>query len=173
MSIAKCDLVPTLSLRYLGLICDSGQAAFCIPSDKLCRLRELILKVLSEGEVPLSTLEKIAGKCMSMKVAIRPASLWTHYMFEALRKARCPRDRFWQHRVRVPRRSGLREELELWYRLTENAQEGPWYLAKHFAAIGRIGRVLRSMGRGPAVRVTSIPSRGRFWPRMDGTRYSR
>ena len=135
LGIAKCDLVPTLSLRYLGLICDSGRAVFRVPSDKLCRLRELILKVLSEGEVPLSTLEKIAGKCMSMKVAIRPASLWTHYMFEALRKAQCPRNRFWQHRMRVPRRSGLREELELWYGLTENAQEVPWYLAKHFAVI--------------------------------------
>ena len=56
LSIAKCDLVPTLSLRYLGLICDTGKAVFRVPSDKLCRLRELILKVLSEGEVPLSAL---------------------------------------------------------------------------------------------------------------------
>ena len=56
-------------------------------------------------------------------------------MFEALRKAQCPRNHFWQHRVRVPRRSGLREELELWYGLTENAQVGPWYLAKYFAVV--------------------------------------
>ena len=74
LSIAKCDLIPTLSLRYLGLICDSGQTVFRVPSDKLCGLRELILKVLSEGKVPLSTLGKIAGKCTPMKVAIRLAS---------------------------------------------------------------------------------------------------
>ena len=37
--------------------------------------------------------------------------------------------------MRVPRRSGLREELELWGGLTENAQEGPWYLAKHFVVV--------------------------------------
>ena len=157
LSVAKCDLVPTLSLRYLGLICDSGRAVFRVPSDKLCRLRKLILKVLSEGEVPLSTLEKIAGKCMSMKVAIRPASLWTHYMFEALRKAQCPRNRFWQHRVRVPRRSGLREELELWYGLTENAQEGPWYLAKHFAVIlTRAASDASSVAWGGVLRFASL-----------------
>ena len=130
---------------------------FRVPSDKLCRLRELILKVLSEGEVPLSTLEKIAGKCTSMKVAIRPASLWTHYMFETLRKAQCPRNRFWQHRVRVPRRSGLREELELWYGLTENAQEGPWYLATHFAVVlTRAASDASSVAWGGVLRFASL-----------------
>ena len=47
-----------------------------------------------------------------MKVAIRLVSLSTHYMFEAIQKG---------------------EELELWYGLTENSQEGLWYLAKIFA----------------------------------------
>ena len=135
LGIFKCDLVPTHSLRYLGLMCDSGRAVFHIPSDKLCQLLDLIRQELVEGMVPLSTLEKIAGKRMSMKVAIRPASLWTHYMFEAIIKAECPHHRFWQHCVRAPRKSGLREELELWGGLTENSQEGPWYLAKHFSVV--------------------------------------
>ena len=99
LSISKCDLFPTHSLRYLALMCDSGRTVFRIPSDKLCRLRDLIRQVLVKGGVPLSTLEKIAGKCMSMEVAIRPASLWMHYMLEAIRKAQCPHHRFWQHCV--------------------------------------------------------------------------
>ena len=135
LSISRCDLVPTHSLRYLGLICNSGRAVFRIPSYKLCRLRDPIRSVLVEGVVPLSTLEIIAGKCMSMKVAIRPASLWTHYVFEAIQKNQCPHHRFWQHRVRVPRKSGHREELELWGGLTENSQKGLWYLAKHFSVV--------------------------------------
>ena len=135
LSISTCDLVPTHSLRYLGLMCDSGWAVLRIPSDKLCRLRDLIRQVSVEGMVPLSTLEKIAGKCMSMKVAIRSASLWTHYMFEAIRKAQCSPPPFLAASRASPSRSGLREELELWDGLTENSQEGPWYLAKHFSVV--------------------------------------
>ena len=56
-------------------------------------------------------------------------------MFEAIRKTQRPHHRVWQHRVRVPLRSGIREELELWGGLTEHSQEGPWYLAKHFSVV--------------------------------------
>ena len=135
LSISKCGFVPTHPLQYLGLMCDGGRSVFRIPSDKLCLLRDLIRQVLVEGMVPLSALEKIAGKCIPIKVAIRPAFLWTHYMLEAVRKVQCPHHRFWQHRVRVPLRSGLREELELWGGLTENSQEEPWHLAKHFSVV--------------------------------------
>ena len=114
LSISKCDLVPTLLLTYIGLMCHSGRAVFRVPSNKLCRLCDLIRQVLVEGVVSSSTVEKIAGKCKSIKVVIRPASLWMHYIFEAIRKTQCPRNRFWQHRVHVPRRTSLREELELW-----------------------------------------------------------
>ena len=66
---------------------------------------------------PLCTLETIAGKCTSKKVAIRPASLWTHYTFEAIQTSQSTQHRFWLHRVRVPRRNNLCEELQLWYGL--------------------------------------------------------
>ena len=159
LSISKCDLVPTHSLRYLGLMCDSGRSVFRILSDKSCRLRNLIRQVLVEGVVPLSTLEKIAGKCMSMKVAIRPVSLWTHYMLEAIRKAQRPHHRFWQHRVRVLRKSGLREELELWGGLTENSQEGLWYLAKHFTVVlTRASSDASALAWGGVLRFASLVS---------------
>ncbi|CAN0429763.1 unnamed protein product [Ascophyllum nodosum] len=72
-------------------------------------------------------------------------------------KGPMPRNRFWQHRVRVPRRSGLREELELWYGLTENAQEGPWYLAKHFAVVlTRAASDASSVAWGGVLRFASL-----------------
>ena len=70
-----CDLVPKHSLWYLDLMCDSGRAVLHVPSDNLGRLRDPIRQVLVEGVFPLSVLEKIVGKYMSMKVAIRPVSL--------------------------------------------------------------------------------------------------
>ena len=36
------------------------------------------------GQLSFRTLQRIAGKCMSMTVAIRPASLLTHGMFAVI-----------------------------------------------------------------------------------------
>ena len=48
------------------------------------KLQHLLRTALEAGGLSFRTLERIAGKCMSMTVAIRPASLWTHAMFTAL-----------------------------------------------------------------------------------------
>ena len=53
-------------------------------------------------------------------------------MFEAIRIAQCLTTVLSTLRT-IPRRSSLWEELELWYGLTENSQEGMWCLAKHCA----------------------------------------
>ena len=75
LSDEKADLRPSRVQRYLGIICDSNTATFRVPEDKLRKLHALIQVVLSDGEVSGRILEKIAGKCVSMSVAIRPASL--------------------------------------------------------------------------------------------------
>lgn len=52
------------------------------------------------------SMEKIAGKYVSMSVAIRPASLWTHYMFAAMKKAK-------GKVVRLSDKPDLRAELQI------------------------------------------------------------
>lgn len=81
LSVKKCDLRPTRIRQYLGILCDSDTATFRVPSDKLVKLHQRLTASLDEGWVSLRTLQRIAGKCMSMTVAIRPASLWTDAMF--------------------------------------------------------------------------------------------
>ena len=118
MTISASGLVQTRVLRDLGLMCDSGRAVCRVASDNLGRINDRIRRVRLDVAVSLFKTETIGGRCMSKKVAIRPASLWTYYMFEPIRKVQCPHHRFWQHRVRVLRTCSLREEPGLLYRLT-------------------------------------------------------
>jgi len=98
---------------------------FRVPKDKLRKLHGLIQTALDDGEVPAQTLEKIAGKCMSMSAAIRPASLWTHFMFAAIAKAR-------GRVIALANKHDLREELKIWLRLSTTSQRGPWYKERHY-----------------------------------------
>ncbi|CAN0440841.1 unnamed protein product, partial [Pylaiella littoralis] len=126
LSDTKCDLKPSRIQRYLGILCDSSTTSFRIPEDKLSKLREIIREVLARGSLSGKTLETIAGKCVSMSVAIRPASLWTHYMFAAIAKAKGKVIQLHDH-------ADLRAELAKWFTLSSTAQEGPWYKVRHFA----------------------------------------
>ena len=70
-------------------------------------------------------LEKIAGKCVSMPVAIRPASLCTHYMLAAIAKANG-----WE--IHLSSKPDLCTELNIWRSLSATAQEGPWYKPRQY-----------------------------------------
>ena len=65
------------------------------------------------------------GKCVSMSVAIHPASLWTHVMFAAIAKTK-------GRAIQLNSRPNLREELRTWLSLSSTSQKGPWYEARHF-----------------------------------------
>ena len=64
-------------------------------------------------------MEKIAGKCVSMSVAILPASLWTHFMFPTIAKAK-------GRAIQLVNKPDLRAELKTWLSLSSTSQEGPW-----------------------------------------------
>ena len=86
LSPKKCDLRPTKVQRYLGMLCDSDTASFRVPPDKMAKLHDLLSTAIAPEEISSRALDRIAGKCMSMTVAIRPASRWTHVMFTTLSK---------------------------------------------------------------------------------------
>ena len=125
LSDTKCELNPSQVQKYLGIICDSTTASFRVPEDKLRKLHALIEQALAAGSITVTRLEKIAGKCVSMSVAIRPASLWTHYMFAAINRAKGPV-------IHLGSRPDLCAELRIWLDLSTTSQEGPWYKARHY-----------------------------------------
>ena len=82
LSTEKCDFRPTRWQQYLDMVCDSDTAKFRVPHIKLDKLQQLLRRTLAAGHPSFGTLQQIArSKRMSMTVAMRPASLWTHAMF--------------------------------------------------------------------------------------------
>ena len=132
LSAKKCDFRPTRQQQYPGMVCDSDTATFRVPQDKLDKLQQFMREALASGRLSFRTLQQIAGKGMSMTVAIRPASLWTHAMvslFAELDKSgRCSVDP-----THDPR-AYLVSEFKQWLSITAISQEGPWQHARHFAA---------------------------------------
>lgn len=156
LSPSKCDLRPTTVQQYLGMLCDSGTATFRVPQDKLDKLQQLLSQALEAKEVSFRTLQRVAGKCMSMSVAIRPASLWTHDMFAASAAL----ERSGDSTVDLSRASnaGLVAEFKQWLALTATSQEGPWQRARHFSAsLTKGSSDASSVAWGGVVNTTSGP----------------
>ena len=124
LSPKKCDLRPTRQQLYLGMLCDSDTATFRIPPDKLDKLQMLLQEALDAGRLSFRTRQGIAGKCMSMTVAIRPALLWTHAMFAVVADLEtsgvCSVD------LMHDSRADLVSEFKQWVSITTTSQEGPW-----------------------------------------------
>ena len=88
-SAKKCDFRPTRQQQYLGIVCDLDTATFRVPQEKLDKLQLLRRAAVDGGQLSFRTIQRIAGKCMSMTVAIRPAWLWTHtYDIRGYRRTR-------------------------------------------------------------------------------------
>ncbi|CAC5394879.1 unnamed protein product [Mytilus coruscus] len=76
LSIKKSRFDPSQSIKFLGFFIDSEHKCFHLPSDKklsFIALRELILK---SEKVSVKTLQRFAGKCVSMNLAIPAAILF-------------------------------------------------------------------------------------------------
>ena len=157
LSLKKCELRPQTVIQYLGMMCDSTTTTFRIPQDKLDKLQLLVKESLDSKRVSFRTLQRIAGKCMSMTVAIRPASLWTRAMFNTIasfekggpRVALLDRDEY----------ADLRAEFQQWLSLTTTSHEGLWQRARHYtASITNGASDASSIAWGGIVNTVSLPS---------------
>ena len=70
MSTAKCVLEPTTRLVFLSIICDTDARRFKVPEDKLLKLEVIITAAITSGWISFVDLERLAGKCTSMSVAV-------------------------------------------------------------------------------------------------------
>ena len=69
------------------------------------------------------TLQRIAGKFMSMTVAIRPASLWTHAVFSTL--AAVEKSGLSRIDLTLDGSADLVGELKQWLGISSTSHEGP------------------------------------------------
>ena len=55
-----------------------------VPEDKLRKLEVILRDEIDSRSISFNQLEKLAGKCTSMFVAVPPASLYTHYIYNQI-----------------------------------------------------------------------------------------
>ena len=87
LNLEKCNLKPSRSLKFLGMICDSEKLAFRLPLEKkasFCALRDFIL---ASELVDLKTLQRFAGKCISLVLAVPAARLYSREVNRAISMA--------------------------------------------------------------------------------------
>ena len=129
MAFPKCSLKPTTDLVFLGVGCDTAQRRFYVPEDKLRKLEAILRDAVDSRSISFSQLEKLAGKCTSMPVAVPPASLYTHHMYRPIAVFKRAGSRKNLSSIAVSKRSGLRFEMERWLEVRSRLNGAPWYHA--------------------------------------------
>lgn len=77
-------MVPSQSIKFLGMICDSSVLAFRLPADKkasFCSFRD---SILCEKTADLKKLQRFAGKCISTVLAVPAARLFSREVNKAI-----------------------------------------------------------------------------------------
>ena len=147
--IKKCDLRPTRVQKYLGILCDSSAASFRVPQSKLDAMHAILTEALQSRRISFRTLQRVAGKVMSMTVAIRPAALYTQAMFTTL--AALEKNTQGTVDLSLDSSADLVGEMNKWLDVSTTSHEGPCLAASatlrgghHFRGIGCF---LGSVGR--------------------------
>lgn len=84
LALKKCQLVPSTLVRYLGFYVDSKKQAYLLPDDKKEKFIALRETILSCQDVHVRTLQRFAGKCVSMSLVIPGAKLYTREINAAI-----------------------------------------------------------------------------------------
>lgn len=125
LNLDKCVFDPTQNLKFLGLICDSKKFAFTLPDDKrrsFCSLRDSILK---SEVVDMKTLQRFAGKCISLILAVPTARLHSIEVNRTISLAS-------RNSKPIKVYQELKQEIECWNFLDEWTGVLSWRKEKYF-----------------------------------------
>lgn len=131
ISIPKCELTPSTRLVFLGIICDSVQCRFEVPDDKLDKLEALLEEASASRVISFRMLEKLAGKCTSLSVAVPVAALYTHHMYKQIAIFQRTGGRKRNTDIDIPTNSGLMFEIKTWLEVRQQFNGAAWYSAEH------------------------------------------
>ena len=91
------------------------------------KLEAILRDAIDSRSISFSQLEKLAGKCTSMYVAVPPASMYTHHMYRQIAAFNRPGDRKNLSSIAVSKRSTLRFKMEKWLEVRSRLNGAPWY----------------------------------------------
>lgn len=107
LSLKKCHLQPSTSVRFLGFLVDSIKQAYFLPSDKKDKFITLREFLLSLDKVDVCTLQRFAGKCISMFLVVPAAKLCSREINNAI--SYCIKNS-----KNINLEGNLRKEIEYW-----------------------------------------------------------
>lgn len=124
LSLHKCSLQPTQTLQFLGFIVDTTNGSFRLPLDKRQAFGELRESILGRKTVDLKSLQKFAGKCASLAIAVPGALFYMRDTTAAISQAI-------RNSKPVPVTGRLREEIKFWEFLDTWHGESKWRSEGH------------------------------------------
>ena len=80
LGLKKCVFTPQKRIKYLGFISVSDLEAFYLPPDKQTSFLALVNSILCGSCVSTVTLQRLAGKCISFRLAVQDSRLYTNEM---------------------------------------------------------------------------------------------
>lgn len=127
IGLEKSQSFASTDVRFLGFISDSLSQAFRIPQDKKLAFIQLREQILGGNSVDLKTLQRFAGKALSLSLAIPGCKLHVREVFKAI--AQSSRRSSASIRVRGP----LFDEIAFWRFLDDWKDFLPWKSERHLA----------------------------------------
>jgi len=124
IGLEKSILQPSQVVPYLGFECDSRAQAFRLLPDKKTKFIALLEEILSSHQVSLTSLQRLAGKCISMSMTIPGARLFTNEINMAISRAS-------RSSRALPLSQPLRHGIEHWLFLKSWSGYLPWRSERH------------------------------------------
>jgi hypothetical protein len=139
VSEKKSIFEPCREIVWLGILIDARTNQFFIPQAKKEKLLELIGSVSRSEALSIAQLESIAGKCVSLQLAVGDAAkVYTRAMFDTLVQVQRGRlwSRKWVGKTRIFSIAGdahraLRKSLDVWCKFITVFEGAPWLQTYH------------------------------------------
>ena len=128
LNLNKCVFELSRCLKFLGMFCDSEKLAFLLPNEKKLFFIKLRDNILSSETVSLKTLQRFAGKCISLLLAIPAARLFSREINRAISIAS-------KNSREIVVYEELRNELLFWKFIDEWKGFSTWREEKHFQCV--------------------------------------
>lgn len=154
LGIQKSILSPRQSVPYLGFIIDSKEQCFRLIPRKKQSFIDLVKGILGEKSVCVKVLQRLAGKCVSLSLAVPAAKLFTREMNGAIsRGLKSCKD------VRIEGK--LREEIQYWLFLETWDEPFPWRSERHTCV--RVATDASGYGWGATIQGLVLKQMSDYW----------
>ena len=125
-------------------------------SQRTNSLEAILVDAIASESITFQMLEKLAGKCTSLSVAVPVAALYTHHMCKSLTAFQRTGGRRPNMDIDISPNGGLMFEMQRWLEVRKKFNGASWYRAEHKllsltgasdASSGGWGGLIRSPGQ--------------------------